>query len=167
MRKTTIILVFFLATLLGNNIGFSQNSFGCNAQLTVEKNRSIKSVGDNGVFFTLILKNTTNAKKNYSITSNRSESQCKQSSNISSSTYNDTDLDVTFILSTNLNSNASDLNIAIDGNSSQKIYVKVEAPEGTPYNTWSCLAINAKSDNCSTTGAEAILSVYILNPSEE
>ncbi|GGD29006.1 Fn3-like domain-containing protein [Hyunsoonleella pacifica] len=166
MKKATIALTIILSFFLGNNIGFSQNNFGCDAELSVEKNRSVKSVGEKGVFFTLILKNTSNAKKNYTLTSSKSQQLCKKSSNDSKSTYNNSELNVLFMLPSNLNSTTSDLNVTINANSSQKFYVKIEAPEGIPYKTWSCLAINAKSDSCSATGAETILSVYVPNPSE-
>ncbi|TBN00477.1 hypothetical protein EYD45_14520 [Hyunsoonleella flava] len=168
MRKTTIIIICFVTFLLGNNIGFSQNNSGCNAELTVEKNRSVKSAGENGAFFTLILKNTSSASKTYSLSVEKTKQACKKSSNsLSKGVNNNPDLDVSIQLPNNLTSKSSDAAITINGGESQKFYVKVEVPSGTPYYTWSCFMVTAKSENCSTSGAEAILSVYIPNPSEE
>lgn len=168
MRKTTTLLICFFSFVVGNNLGFSQNKTGCSAELTVEKNRSIKSASENGTFFTLELKNTSSVSKTYTITSSKTEQPCKKSNNnISKSANTNPDLNVSIQLPDNLNSNAKDASVTLSGGSSQKFYVKVEVPQGTPYNTWSCLKISATSENCSSNGAETILSVYIPNPSEE
>lgn len=168
MRKTTTLLICFFSFIVGNNLGFSQNKISCNAELTVEKNRSIKSAGEGGAFFTLVLKNTSSFSKTYTITSSKTKQPCKKSNNnISKSTNTNPDLNVYIQLPDNLNSNAQDASLTLSGGSSQKFYVKVEVPENTPYDTWSCLSISAKSENCSSNGAETILSVYIPNPSEE
>lgn len=167
MRKTTI-LICLVSFLLGNNISFSQNNTGCNAELTVEKDRSIKSAGENGVFFTLILENTSSSTKTYSINAEKTKQACKTSSNyVSKSVNTNPDLNVSVLLPDNLTSKSSNATVSINGGKSQKIYVKAEVPDGTPYYTWSCLMVTAKSENCSANGAEAILSVYIPNPSEE
>lgn len=167
MRKTTLILACCVTFLLGNNISFSQNKFGCNTELSVEKNRSIKSVGENGVFFTLVLKNTSSTNKTFAITASKANTPCKTSKTVSNTTNNNSDLKVSFILANNINEASSKIEIPVNGSNSQKFFVKVEVPEGTPYNTWSCLEINAKPENCSSDGAQSILSVYVTNPSEE
>ncbi len=167
MRKTTTLLIIFFSLLVFCNTGFSQSKTGCNAELSVEKNRSIKSVGENGAFFTLELKNTSSVSKTYTITSSKTKQPCKKSNYlISKSTNNNSNLDVTFLLPDNINSNTKDISFTVNRGDSQKFYVKVEVPDGTPYETWNCLMINAKSENCSSNGAETILSVYIPIPSE-
>lgn len=167
MRKT-MILVCLVSFLFGSNIGFSQNNTGCNAELSVEKNRSIKSAGENGVFFTLILKNTSSTTKTYSITAEKTKQACEKGSNhVSKSGITNPDLDVAVLLPDNLTSKLSNTTVSVNAGASQKFYVKVDVPDGTPYHNWSCLMVTAKSENCGTNGAEAILSVYIPNPSEE
>lgn len=168
MRKTTTLLIIFFSLLVFGNTGFSQSKTGCNAELSVEKNRSVKSVGENGTFFTLELKNTSSTSRTYSITSSKTKESCKKSNyNMSKSTNTIPDLNVAIQLPDNLNSNLQDVSVTLSGGSSQKFYVKVEVPEGTTYNIWSCLKVSAKSENCSSNVAETILSVYIPNPSEE
>ncbi|MFS4481434.1 Fn3-like domain-containing protein [Hyunsoonleella sp. 2307UL5-6] len=168
MRKTTTLLLCLISLIAYSNKGFSQNIADCNAELSVEKNRSVKSIGENGTFFTLDLKNTSNTSKTYTITSNKTEQPCKKSNIVNSKRINiSPDLDVTFLTPENLNSNLKEISVTVNSGSSQKLYVKVEVPNGTPYNTWTCLKINAKSEGCTSNGAETILSAYISNPSEE
>jgi len=168
MRKTFILLICFITYFAGNNKGFSQSNTGCNAELTVEKNRSIKSVGENGTFFNLILKNTSNTTKTYTVSVDKTKQSCKKSNNITTKGANiNPDLELSILLPDNLTSKSSDTTITINGGDSQKFYVKVNVPNGTPYYTWSCLEVSSKSENCSSSSAKTILSVYIANPSEE
>ncbi|GAL67424.1 hypothetical protein [Jejuia pallidilutea] len=168
MRKTLILLICFISFFAGNNKGFSQNNTGCNAELTVEKNRNIKSAGENSTFFTLILKNTTSTNKTYNVSVDKTKQPCKKSDNLTSKgTAVNPDLDVSIQLPDNLTSKTSDTTISINGGDTQKFYVKVDVPAGTPYFTWSCLKVTAKSENCGSGGAETILSVYIPDPSEK
>jgi hypothetical protein len=168
MRKTITLFICFLSFLLGNNLGYSQSSTGCNAELSVEKNRSMKSTGKNGAFFTLELKNTSNSSKSYTVTSGKTKQPCKKSNNlISKSTNTKSGLNVFILSPSDIKSKSEKVTFSVNGGSTQKFYVKVEVPEGTPYDTWSCFKITAKSDNCSSNGAETILSAYVTNPSEE
>ncbi|PQV46209.1 Fn3 domain-containing protein [Jejuia pallidilutea] len=168
MRKTLILLICFISFFAGNNKGFSQNNTGCNAELTVEKNRNIKSVGENGAFFNLILKNTSSTTKTYTVNVDKTKQSCKKSNNITSKEASiNPELDLSIILPDNLTSKSSDTTITINGGGSQKFYVKVNVPNGTPYYSWSCLEVSAKSENCSSSSAKTVLSVYITNPSEE
>ena len=56
--------------------------------------------------------------------------------------------------------------ITIEAGQSKEFTVNAIAPKGTSYNTWGCIKVEAVSDNCKSTSAETILSVFIPDPSE-
>ena len=168
MRKTTFLLICFIGFVIGNQHVFSQNNKGCNAELSVEKNRSIKSAGEKSAFFTLILKNTSSSTKTFNISAGNTTYSCKKNNyNVTKGSNINPELNVSIQWPKDIVSKTNDNSITLSGGVTQKFYLKVEVPDGTPFYTWSCLKVNAKSEDCSSDGAETILSVYIPNPSEE
>ena len=77
------------------------------------------------------------------------------------------DLNV-FIKQNNSKALSNDQNnvITIESGQSKEFIVNALVPEGTPYNTWGCIKVEANSTNCKSAVAEIILSVYIPDPSE-
>jgi hypothetical protein len=44
--------------------------------------------------------------------------------------------------------------------------VNVKAPKGTPFNTWSCIEVEATSTECKSISETKTLSVFVIDPSE-
>lgn len=171
-------LFMLIMALIVNGIpptdsAFNKVSQNCSAELTVEKNRSFKSADEDGANFKLTLKNTSSSRNSYVIKTSMSSSPCSNKnesarSNKKGSSIKNSNLNISF------NSNesrgtgkkqSSNL-ISIEAGQTKEFTITATAPNGTPYNTWGCIKVEAVSDNCKTTSDEIILSVFVPDPSE-
>jgi hypothetical protein len=134
----------------------------CDAELSVEKNRSVDSAGENGARFFLILKNKSFNKTTYVLSAKNLQKSCGNK-NMKSSGVN-VNLDVSFELD---NPNLSQNEITLGSGESNKFIVNVTVPKGTSFKNWGCIEIEAKPDGCDFNNAKTILSVYVPDPSEE
>lgn len=173
MKLIATLIIATLAMTLSktdNNIATSND---CSAKLTVEKDRSSKSADEDGAQFVLILTNTSRSTKTFKLSSKNLSEPCGNNTqyNRTSSSGNNTlnALDVSF---QNNNSNSSLLRmssnegIVLNSGESYKFIVSAIAPKGTPYNTWSCIEIEATSVDCKSVADSKTLSVYVVDPTE-
>ena len=151
-RKLITLLFFFTISFIGTSV-FAQN---CNAELVVEKNRNTRSANEDGAAFSLVLTNNSSITTSYIITTiNLKESCANKNRKTSLSNVN--------------------LNIVIQGNTqislgagqSYNFKIHVNVPTGTPYYRWSCIEVQAKSDECNSISANTLLKVYVPDPTEE
>lgn len=134
----------------------------CDAELSVEKNRSVDSAGENGAKFFLILKNNSFNKTTYVLSAKNLQEACGNK-NMKSSGVN-VKLNVSFELD---NSGLPQNEITLNNGESNKFIVNVTVPEGTAYENWGCIEIEAKPEGCNSSNAKTILSVYVPDPSQE
>ena len=147
-----IVFWFFTYSFIGTSV-FAQN---CNAELVVENNRNTRSANEDGAVFSLVLTNSSSITTTYNITTLNLEKSCANKNRGTSLS--------------NVN-----LNIVIQGNTqislsagqSYSFKIQVSVPSGTPYYRWSCIEVQAKSDECNSISANILLKVYVPNPTEE
>ena len=170
MKLIATLIIASLAMTLSksdNNVAIYND---CSAQLIVEKDRSSKSADEDGAQFILVLTNTSKNTKTYNLSSKNLTGSCgnKTQYNRSSSSANNP-LDVSFLnndLNRNLSNTSSNSSIVLQSGESYKFIVNAMVPKDTPYNTWSCIEIEAKSTDCETITETQVLSVYVVDPSE-
>lgn len=162
--------LLFISTLLLANIqlGYSQEnkniqvSQNCDSQLVVEKNRNVRSVDEEGTTFPLVLTNNSSSEQVYSLSSIQLKEKC-DTKNRRTSKKNSV-LNISFL--------ESDLKrplenkVSIKSRQAYKFNAYIEVPKDTPYNTWGCISIEAKSKNCKNT-ISTQLRIYLPNPLEE
>lgn len=156
---STFKKAFFICfiTLLTSSYTFSQS---CNAILSVEKNRNVRSVDEDGTVFPLELKNTSSSSLSFKLSSIFLESGC----DTKGVNFKNVPLDVEFVSGKNNTINSD--NITIGAGQTYSFRVKVNIPKGTPFNRWSCIEIQAFSEKCNSVSDTTTLKVFVPNPSE-
>ena len=170
MKLIATLIIACLAVTLSKTDKKITSTNDCSAQLIVEKDRSFKSADQDGAQFVLVLTNTSRNTKTFNLSTRNLSEPCsnKAQYNRRSSPKN-SELDVSFQNSTyNRNSanTPSQNEIQLNSGESYKFIVSVEVPKGTPFNTWSCIEIEAKSKDCISLSETKTLSVYVADPSE-
>ena len=151
-------VLFFLLCAVFSFTGYAQN---CNSVLRVEKNRNVKSVDDNGVLYLLTLSNNSTRSITYNLSSVFSDVSC--ANNNRQTRAANVRLNVAFEgTATELINNQ----ITVRSGQSKNFKVRITRPEGTPFNTWSCIQIQAAGENCGNTITETLLRVFVPDPSE-
>ncbi len=147
-----------------------ENYDNCSAELSVEKNRSSKSADEEGAQFVLVLTNTSSVSKTFSLSARQLAQSCKKGN----AQYNrgtqsgNAALNIAFQtngLQRKSSNNASE--ITLSSGESYKFIVNVTVPEGTPYNVWSCIEVEATASDCKSLSETTTLSVFTVDPSEE
>lgn len=162
--KTIIILLTTFATSVFNSSDNTVDYYqDCKAELTVEKNRSFKSADEDGASFTLTLKNTSSKSATYSLTTTNLSQPCDNKKNRSASETN-VKLNVS-ITSSSFNAIPNNV-VTLKGGQTYKFVVNVTVPEGTRYNSWSCIDVEAQSKNCISNSIKSTLSIFVPDPSE-
>lgn len=153
-----------------NVIDLQQN---CTAELSVNKNRNFESADHlDGTSFTVILKNTSTRSATYTISTNNLLQTCSNtiSKNINKdrnrSASSNVDLNVSIETDNSKGSNTSRPEIMIAGGQEYRFKVNISVPKETPFNTWSCIEVEARSNNCSSNSVKTVLSVFVTDPSE-
>jgi hypothetical protein len=152
----SILFVLFCAAL-----SISTAAQNCNSLLSVDKNRNVKSVDENGVTYLLTLTNNSSRTITYDLSAVFSDRSCANKNRQTRST--NVRLNVAFEgNSTPLTGNRISVNAA----QSKLFKVIVTRPEGIPNNTWSCIQIQAAGENCGNKITETLLRVFVPDPSE-
>jgi hypothetical protein len=155
--QRTVLVSLLLA--LYSFSGFAQN---CAATLTVEKNRNAKSADEEGALFTLTLTNTSTAVQEYSLSTKFLESSCANSNRATKAP--NVRLQVGYQAAASRQQLTAP--VRLQPGQSYVFVANVQVPSGTPYNTWSCIEVQAASKNCRETSATSLLKVYVPDPSE-
>lgn len=166
------IFILIIAVFIGGYPSLINDSQNCSAELTVDKNRSFKSATENGAQFKLLLKNTSQTVTTYKLSTTKLLKDCsnKTYKNLNKSTVKNSNLEVSFksnetgVLSKN-SSSQYDI-ITLEAGQSKEFILNAQVPEGTVFNTWSCIEVKASATNCKSVSASTILSIYIPDPSE-
>ncbi len=155
------LLMGALFVLLNVTFSFSQN---CNATLSVEKNRNVKSVYKNGATYTMVLTNNSSQTAVYNLSSTILKESCA-TENRKTSVPN-VALNVAFRSSSKTSYNLNGNSITLKGGETKTFQVFLTIPERTPYNSWSCIEIDAKATGCNGPAASTVLRVFVPEPSE-
>lgn len=173
--KVIFIIIITLFTSIPSSINnkYIEDDINCTAELTVEKNRSFKSAYADGANFKLTLTNTSNTTTSYKLAALNLSSPCSNNPNENlqrRTASKNSDVIVSFKMNNSLkyaNKKTKQSNtITLDAGQSKEFIVNAMIPEGSPYNTWSCIEVKASSINCNASTAEVILSVFIPDPNE-
>jgi hypothetical protein len=138
------------------------NSNNCSSELRVEKDRNFKSADEDGTSYKLILKNLSSASQTYALSTNYLSKPCSNTRSDSGQNANQYNVE----LNVSMAFNRGNDQITLQPGQSEQFTINISVPEGTPYNSWSCINVEAKSDKCDSGSSSTILSVYIPNPSE-
>ncbi len=152
------LFVSLLVTLLSFS-GISQN---CSAALSVEKDRNAKSADEDGAVFVLTLTNTSAIAQEYTLNTQFLETSCANANRPTRA--RNVRLDVDFQSATG-KENVTGA-IRLQPGKSYTFRTRLQVPGGTPFNTWSCLEVQAESKNCNDNVATSLLKVFVPDPSE-
>jgi hypothetical protein len=171
MKLIATLITACLAVTISVTDTTTTNYNDCSAQLIVENDRNSKSADEDGAQFILVLTNTSRSTKTFNLSSKNLTEPCNTNTSQYNrgTTSNNTVLDITFqSMSSNRNSstNASPSSILLKSGESYKFIVNVKAPKGTPFNTWSCIEVEATSTECKSISETKTLSVFVIDPSE-
>jgi len=164
MKTVFILLIASMASIFQTNNSIEINSYqNCSAELSVEKNRSFKSADVvEGTSFMLNLKNTSSRRSTFILSTKNISSSCSNNnSNLRARTEN-VDTDISLYSEISRNSNL----ITLEQGETYSFKVNISVPEGTQYNKWSCIEVEATSNDCDSFSVKTVLSVYIPDPSE-
>ena len=162
MKTIVILLTTFVASIFSaseNTVDYYQD---CNAELSVHKDRSFKSATEDGASFKLTLTNTSSKAATYKLSTTNLDEPCNNTGDRASAESN-VKLDVA-IQSHTLRAVPNN-EITLKSGESYSFSVKVTVPNGTKYNKWSCINVEAKSKSCNSTTVKT-LSVFVPEPSE-
>jgi hypothetical protein len=157
--KKGLLLGLFI-TVLNVNFAFAQN---CSANLTVEKDRNVKSasIGD-GASFNMVLTNTSSEAATYFITTKSLKESCATQNKMTSAP--NVILNVSLKGSNKLALSNNALTLKSGETKNFKVYATL--PPKTPYNTWSCIEVIATSKECDQPAASTIVRVFVPEPSD-
>lgn len=152
-------LLVSLLIALSSFTGLAQN---CAATLVVDKDRNAKSADETGAQFTMTLTNTSGAVQEYSLGAAFLEQSCANSNRATKAS--NVRLDVGFQASKSKQTLSAPLRL--QPGQSYVFVANVQVPEGTPFNTWSCIEVEVTGKNCKEKVAASLLKVYVPDPSE-
>ena len=73
----------------------------------------------------------------------------------------------TSVFAKNCNVIQGNTQITLSAGQSYNFKIQESVPTGTPYYRWSCIEVQAKSDECNSISANTLLKVYVPDPTEE
>ncbi|WP_120200954.1 hypothetical protein [Ichthyenterobacterium magnum] len=165
MKVISILITMSFVAIISFSDSKAISYKDCKAELSVEKNRSFKSADEDGTQFSLVLTNMSLDSKTFYLSAKSLSEPCDNKAK-----YNKRGSSTNVDLNVSLNSdnvNKSAINkITLRSGQTYKFKVNVSVPKGTPYNTWSCIEIEAKSKDCESKPEKTILSVFVPDPSE-
>lgn len=138
------------------------NSFNCEATLVVNNNRHFRSVDKNGTVYSLILTNKSSQAQTFSLNTVQLDTDCSNKNKKKSKANVLLDSEILSTNSKRFNKNQ----ILITAGDSFQFKVKIAPPSNVAYNSWSCIKILAKNNNCKNE-TSTVLSVYVPNPNEK
>lgn len=158
LRKGFLLGLFI--TVLNINFSFAQN---CSANLSVEKDRSVKSAyKDDGATFNMLLTNTSSKADTYVISTKSLKESCA-TENKKTAAPNVT-LNVS--LMDRDQSAMSSNTFTLKSGETRRFKVYATIPAKTPYDTWSCIEVLATSKECDQAVARTTVRVFIPKPSD-
>lgn len=161
----TLIMVLIVNGIpLTNNVS-NEVLQSASAELSVEKNRSFKSIDEDGAKFILNLKNTSGSRSSFIIRATLDSSPC---SNDNNSNMSNTNLYMLLEVdnSQSMSNTESSIQTTLDAEQTKEFTITATAPNTSEYNTWGCIKVEAISDTNQTISDEIILSVFIPDPSQ-
>lgn len=155
--KLHFVILFTFLIGFGNILVFSQN---CKATLKVEYDRNAGSATENGADFWMLLKNTSST----SLTFNLSTINLKEPCNTKGIPTGGANVNLNVEIQTESGGKFSKDQVSVSSGKTLKFKVRVTVPNGTRFNSWSCVEVQAKSNNCDVLSS--MLKVYVPDPSE-
>jgi len=163
MKTIVILLTTFVASIFNSSDNTVEYYQDCNAELSVLKDRSFKSADEDGASFTLTLTNKSSKATSYTLSTINLLEPCDNKGG-RATTGSNVKLNVS-IQSNTLRAIPSN-EINLKSGQSYTFVVNVTVPEGTKYNIWSCIDVQAQSKNCDSSALKTTLSVFVPDPSE-
>ncbi|OXA77900.1 hypothetical protein SAMN05444397_1143 [Flavobacterium aquidurense] len=154
-QKNIFTILFCLIT----TISFAQSG-GCSSTLEVEKNRNYNNAGNDGAYFTMVLTNDGNSLDVYNLSALNINGNC--SNNDQSSTSGNVNLISGFLDNSSVPINT----ITVPAHQTATFLLHLTVPQGTPYNKWNCMQVNATSTNCTNHTVSTVVHTIVNNPSE-
>lgn len=178
--KPILIFVIAYLTFLSYNFDkakiLNETTKKCNAELTVEKNRHVKSIySSDGVSFTLELANKSSNAATYRLYTRKTKEACGNNAYNSSSpknkaANNNIDLEASFSFGSTTNKTLgkpSKNEIMLRGGETRKFIVTLKADKNTDYYSWGCVEVIADSKDCESSSVKTYLSVYVPDPNDK
>lgn len=150
MKKLFFGFIFFVFAF---NFSQAQN---CNAILSVEKDRNVRSADSDGTSFTLELENTSKSPQTFNIAYKQLEQSCAPENKIVNSP--NVTLNIQFQEAQSRGSNINTLSLS--GGEKKKFKVFVSVPSNTKLGNWSCVEIQATTNECKQAST-TLLKVYV------
>lgn len=163
MKTIVILLTIFVASIFNSSDNTVEYYQDCNAKLSVYKDRSFKSADDDGASFTLTLENKSSKTTTYTLSTSNLLEPCD---NKGGRATTDSNVNLNVSIQSNTLRAIPSNEITIKSGQSYKFVVNVTVPEGTRYNSWSCIDVQAQSKSCDSSALRATLSVFVPDPSE-
>ena len=160
MHIFTFRILFVFSLFIWTVSTTSSVAQNCDAKLSVYQDRDARSVTKgNPTQFQLILTNNSSSSQTYSLTYKDQGVDCELESKQTKSDNNGHNYLVDFLV------NAKKVNVlTIPAYGNVTFYAKVSATEDVKIETWTCVEILAKAQNCSK-GTVKILKVFSPDPS--
>jgi len=148
-------LFIALALVIINLNSFSQNS--CKIQLSAEHNRTVRTITDSEYVYALFVINSGTSDRDISLSAGNYNEECT----------NPDGLPVDSNINLNISLLDSDLqpisnNVRLGPGGSYKFFLKVEVPDGSPFDAWNCTQVIASSQGCRP--ATLLLHTFYPNP---
>ncbi len=159
MLKHYSFSLFLVLFFIGSMGGYAQN---CSASLSVEKNRNTRSADEDGAHFWVVLKNTSSNTATYTLSTEFSNESCDNGTRRSNG--KNVRLDVSF--KDDAQRAMASNKITLKPNSTYRFLVQAVAPQGTAYNSWSCIQVKATPDACKNSPSTTLLKVFVPDPTE-
>jgi len=156
-KKTLILFLVFFA--FGFNSVFSQT---CSSELSVEKNRNVRSAYKNKTSFTLFLKNTSSKSTKYILDYENSQVSCDNADR--KSLLANVRLDVQFSGEKLVEGNTT--SVTLNPGETFQFKASVTVLDELQFKRWGCTNIIVRSDACEDIVSQSLLRVYVPDPSE-
>ena len=160
-RNSTLNRVTLVITLLIFSSTVLSAQSNCGVKLSANKNRNAKSIPVVGAVFRMVISNTGNATDTFILSARDINSLCSNldgSSNEYNFAINSEFLDFDKNKITSITLNAGE---------TTNFLVSVSIPEGTSFNTWSCLEIIASSTRCNGISSATVLHSKLIDTQQE
>jgi len=163
MKTIVILLTTFVASIFNSSDNTVEYYQDCKTELSVYKDRSFKSADEDGTSFKLTLTNTSSKSATYTLSTENLLEPCDNKGG-RANTGSNVNLNVS--IQTNTLRTIPNNEITLKSGQSYNFVIKVTVPEGTRYNSWSCIDVEAQSKNCASSTIKTTLSVFVPEPSE-
>ncbi len=151
--KSLFLIVLLLAFPAA--ITFAQNN--CKANITVLKNRNVKTITNSEYTFTLYLENSGSKAGEFTITANNANG----SNENPDGSPTGSNIELTHqLLDTGMNPISNP--VLVKAGETFSFLLKLSVPEGSPIEAWNCTEVSVEADNCVLAPGSILL--YVFNP---